>query len=205
MRNLLMATAALALAGGLVAPASAQQIYGAAGASERRDNAERRENNNTNVAIAGVTGLVVGAALAGNNASVRLYAPGYAYPVYGQSGYGDPRYDPRYAQGGYAYGHANGQWVSISDRAQWLGQRIDRGSQEGTLNRREARSLRQDLSGLESAETRYRRGGLQTWEMADLDKRFDRLAARIQYERTDGDNRSNGRDGRNDRYDRENR
>jgi len=202
MRNLLMATAALALAGGFLAPAYAQQIYGAAGASERRDNAERRDNNNANVAIAGVTGLVVGAALAGNNGSVRLYAPGYAYPVYGQNGYGDPRYDPRYAQGGYAYGHANGQWVSISDRVQWLDQRIDRGAQEGTLNRREVRSLRQDLTGLEAAEAHYRRGGLQTWEMADLDKRFDRLAARIQYERTDGDN---GRNGRDDRYDRGNR
>jgi hypothetical protein len=32
---------------------------------------------------------------------------------------------------------------------------------------------------------------MQGWEMADLDKRFDALASRIQYERTDGDNGRN--------------
>ena len=193
MRNILMATAALALVSGLVAPASAQQVdrrgdYSDRGAADRRD-------NNNDAALAGVAGLAVGAALAGNG-GVRLYAPGYAYPVYGQSGYGDPRSDPRYAQGGYAYGRTSGQWVPISQRVQWLDQRIDRGAQEGTLDRGDVRSLRRELAGLQSVESRYRRNGLQAWEMADLDKRFDRLASRIQYERTDGDNSPNNRTSR---------
>lgn len=129
----------------------------------------------------------------GNNDRSRLYAPGYAYPTYGQSGYGNPQSDPRYAQGGYAYGHANGQWVPIAQRAQWLDQRINRGAQEGTLDRGDVRSLRRELSGLEQMENRYRRQGMQGWQMADLDKRFDTLASRIQYERTDGDNGPNAR------------
>jgi hypothetical protein len=160
--------------------------------NDRRDN----NNNNNNVAIAGAAGLVAGVALANGG---HLYAPGYAYPTYGQTGYGDPRRDPRYAQGGYAYGHANGQWMPIAQRAQWLDQRINRGSQEGTLDRGDVHSLRQELTGLERLETRYQRSGMQGWEMADLDKRFDALASRIQYERTDGDN------GRNDRRDYQNR
>lgn len=186
MRKILLTTVALALLGGIVSPALAQQAD-RRGGYDGRAGSERRDDHNTDAALAGVTGLAVGAAIAGNGGAVRLYAPGYAYPVYGQAGYGDPRSDPRYAQGGYAYGRNNGQWVSISDRVQWLDRRIDRGAQEGTLDRREARSLRRELTSLQRTEYGYRRGGLQAWEMADLDQRFDRLASRIRYERTDGD------------------
>ena len=195
MRKILMTTVALALLGVVAAPALAQQAD-RRGGNDARAASERRDDNNANVALAGAAGLAVGAALAGNGGGVRLYAPGYRYPAYGQVGYGDPRSDPRYAQGGYAYGRNNGQWVSISDRVQWLDQRIDRGAQEGTLDRREARSLRRELTGLEQTENGYRRGGLQAWEMADLDQRFDRLASRIQYARTDGDNRPGYRNNR---------
>ena len=174
----------------------------AAGGSVVSDNNNRggnnnndRRNNNGNEAAAGAAGFVAGAlvgnAVANNNS--RLYAPGYAYPTYGQAGYGNPQSDPRYAQGGYAYGHANGQWVPIAQRAQWLDQRINRGAQEGTLDRGDVRSLRQELAQLQQTEIRYNRGGMKGWEMADLDKRFDALASRIQYERTDGDNGPNAR------------
>ena len=191
MRKIFMTTVALALLSVVAAPALAQQgDY--RGGNDARAASERRNDNNANVALAGAAGLAVGAALASNGGAVRLYAPGYAYPVYGQAGYGDPRSDPRYAQGGYAYGRSNGRWVSISDRVQWLDQRIDRGARDGSLDRRQARSLRRELTGLEQTENGYRRGGLQAWEMADLDQRFDRLASRIQYERTDGD-RASGR------------
>jgi hypothetical protein len=135
----------------------------------------------------------------------RLYGPGYAYPAYGQPGYGMPQTDPRYAQGGYAYGRATGQWMPIAQRVEWLNQRISRGAQEGTLDRGEVHSLRNDLTALQTMENRYRRQGMQGWQMADLDKRFDVLASRIQYERTDGDNGRNGRDERNDRRDYQNR
>jgi hypothetical protein len=123
----------------------------------------------------------------GDQNSNGLYARGYAYPTYGDQRYGDPRYDPRYAQGGYAYGRQANQWMPIAQRGQWLEQRIARGQQEGTVDSREARGLRQELVNLRSLEVRYRRQGLQPRMIADLDRRFDLLAARIQYERTDGD------------------
>ena len=144
---------------------------------------DRRDNNdNTAAIVAGIAGLAAG-----------LYTPGYAYPTYGDARYGDPRYDPRYAQGGYAYGQPRGTWVSIQNRADWLDQRIDRGVREGTVSRREAVSLRNALSALVVRERDYRRRGLQVWMRADLDKRFDQLAARIQYARADSyDRRDNG-------------
>lgn len=161
--------------------------------NNRGSNNDRR--NNGDAAAAGAAGFVAGAlvgnAVASNNG--HLYAPGYAYPAYGQAGYGNPRSDPRYAQGGYAYGHANGRWMPIAQRTQWLDQRINRGAQEGTLDRNDVRSLRRELAQLQQTENRYSRGGMQRWEMADLDKRFDVLASRIQYERTDGDNGPNAR------------
>ena len=167
------------------ATATGGSIVGNAGNTDRR-------NNNDNALAAGAVGVVVGAlagnALANRGAQTPLYAPGYAYPTYGDQRYGDPRYDPRYAQGGYAYGRPARQWVSISDRASWLDQRINRGVQEGTLDRNEVRSLRSQLADLQTLERNYRRRGMQSWMMTDLDKRFDQLAARIQYERTDGDN-----------------
>jgi len=114
----------------------------------------------------------------GRNQPPPLYTPGYSYPTYGEQRYGNPQYDPRYAQGGYAYGH-QGQFVPIAQRAQWLQNRINRGLQQGTLNLGEARSLRQALSSLQQRETSYRRQGMKGWMMVDLDKRFDQLAARI--------------------------
>jgi hypothetical protein len=124
-----------------------------------------------------------------NRGSTQLYAPGYSYPTFGDQRYGDPRFDPRFAQGGYAYGRQPNQWVPVADRARWLDQRIMRGQQEGTVDRREARGLRQELNGILSLENRYRHEGMNPRKYADLDHRFDLLAARIQYERTDGDNR----------------
>ena len=147
---------------------------------------ERRDDNGA--LIAGLAGLAAG-----------LYAPGYAYPSYGDPRYGDPRFDPRYAQGGYAYGQPRGAWVPIEDRAQWLDQRIDRGVREGSLDRGDVARLRRGLMDIETLERSYRRRGLQTWMRADLDKRFDQLAARIQYARNDGAGRGDGYRG-DDRY-----
>jgi hypothetical protein len=164
--------------------------FATGGALVATDN-NRGGRNNNDALTAGAVGAVVGAlagnALANRNQGSTLYAPGYAYPAYGDQGYGDPRFDPRYAEGGYAYGRPARQWVPIAERASWLDQRINRGIQEGTLDRSETRSLRSELSDLESLELRYRQRGMQSWMMTDLDRRFDQLASRIQYERTDGD------------------
>jgi hypothetical protein len=169
------------------------------------NNNGRRNGNDNNALAAGAVGAVVGA-LAGNALANRssnqapLYAPGYAYPAYGDQRYGDPQFDPRYAQGGYAYGRTARQWVPIAERASWLDQRIDRGVQDGALDRNEVRSLRNQLTDLENQERDYRRRGMQGWMMTDLDKRFDQLAARIQYERTDGDNARRGDNARGGDY-----
>ena len=55
-------------------------------------------------------------------AKVPLYdfSPSARYPVWGESGYGDPRYDPRFGEQGWGYGAPRGQWVSISRRGEWL-------------------------------------------------------------------------------------
>jgi hypothetical protein len=128
-----------------------------------------------------------GKAQEGASNSGSLYSRGFSYPDYGDQRYGDPRFDPRFAQGGYAYGRQAKQWVPIAERAQWLDQRIMRGEQEGTVDRREARGLHQELNGILSLENRYRREGMNARKYTDLDRRFDLLAARIQYERNDGD------------------
>ena len=93
-----------------------------------------------------------------------------------------------YARGydnGRAYGH---QWMSISERQARLDARIERGLQSGDLTRREAWRLRREFNNIARLEARYRySGGLNSWERADLDRRFDALSAQIRFERSDGD------------------
>jgi len=114
-----------------------------------------------------------------------------AAPALAQAPYGDRdrdgvpnRYDPyndRYSYRGY------GQWQSINSRQRNLDRRIDMGVRNGTLTRVEARRLRAEFRQIAYLENRYRRTGrgLNAWERADLDRRFDRLSARIRYERHD--------------------
>lgn len=121
------------------------------------------------IALAAVTALSAGAA------SAQGYGGGY--------GRGD----------GYARG---GPWMSINERQARLDARIDQGIRSGQLTRNEAYRLRSEVDGLMRLEHRYRRGGLNGWERADLDRRFDALSAQIRFERRDDDRRY----GYNDRY-----
>jgi hypothetical protein len=132
-----------------------------------------------------IIGAIAGALLGGNDGD-SLYAPGSRYPVWGESGYGDPRYDPRFGEQGWGYGSSRDQWVSISRRGEWLERRIVQGERNGGLTRSEASSLRRDLAGLVSLERRYSYGGLSNSERADLDRRFDALSLRIRLDRRDG-------------------
>lgn len=75
----------------------------------------------------------------------------------------------------------------INQRQAMLEQRIDRGVRTGDLNRHEARRLQGELREVARLENRYRRGGLNGWERADLDRRLDRISAQIRYERNDRD------------------
>jgi hypothetical protein len=83
------------------------------------------------------------------------------------------------------YRNDRGGWVSIDARQEQLDRRIDRGVHTGDLTRREAWRLRQEFNQIAQLEHRYRMNGLSGWERADLDRRFDRLAAQIRWERRD--------------------
>lgn len=82
-----------------------------------------------------------------------------------------------------------GRWVSIDRRQAQLDRRIDQGLRSGQLTRGEAMRLRDEFRDIARLENRYRRGGLSTWEVADLDRRFDRLAMQVRWERRDDDRR----------------
>lgn len=91
------------------------------------------------------------------------------------------------AQPYYGQRHDQGRWTSINERQARLDARIDRGIQNGQLNRREAIRLRREFRQIAYLEKRYRSNGLSGWERADLDRRFDALSAQIRHERRDGD------------------
>ncbi|MBL8548909.1 MAG: hypothetical protein JNJ73_02910 [Hyphomonadaceae bacterium] len=81
-----------------------------------------------------------------------------------------------------------GGWWNINERQAELDRRIDRGVRDGTLTRAEAARLRNEYRTLVGLEANYRRsGGLNEWERNDLNRRFDLLAARIRWERSDWD------------------
>jgi hypothetical protein len=88
--------------------------------------------------------------------------------------------------GDYGRYEDRGRWVSINERQDRLERRIDRGVQRGDLTRREAFRLRSEMNQVARLEHRYRMNGLSNWERADLDRRFDRIAAQIRWERNDG-------------------
>ncbi len=98
--------------------------------------------------------------------------------------YGPPR-------GGPAY-HAPA-WHSFAQRRSSLERRIDHAARSRAISPREARSLRAELNGIVRLEAQYRRGGLSRREIADLDRRYDRLSARIRIERADNNRRPGGR------------
>lgn len=70
-------------------------------------------------------------------------------------------------------------WQPINQRQRQLDNRIDRGIRDGRLDRREAVRLRAEFQQIADMEQRYRRNGLSWEERRDLDRRFDRLDARL--------------------------
>ena len=151
--------------------ATGGQLVTQAAPAPAQDNRDRRDNQRDDRAAAAVAGAVAGALLGGPP------------PVYGDPRYGDPRYDPHYAEGGWGYGRRPGEWVAIRDRADWLEMRIDRAQREGRLSRGDARDLRRQLASIEDIEARDMRDGrLDPRERADLDRRFDELQRRINFE-----------------------
>ncbi len=90
---------------------------------------------------------------------------------------------------GPAYAQNHGAWQSISNRKFQLDRSIDVGIRNGSLSRREATRLKNELNNLVRLERNYMRGGLTRWERNDLDRRYDRLAVQVRVERRDRDNR----------------
>jgi ABC-type microcin C transport system permease subunit YejB len=81
-------------------------------------------------------------------------------------------------------------WQSINQRQANLDQRIDQGVRSGALTRPEAQRLRSELASLDRLEARYRAShGLDARERADLDRRFDQLAAQVRMEKHDAQRR----------------
>lgn len=127
------------------------------------------------------------AAVSALAASLPAAAQGYGYGYGQQPAYGRPGYDDR-------------AWTPVQVRLERLHERIQRGVESGRLTRREAQGLRAEFRDLVQREHAYSRNGLSWQERADLDARFDRLAARIRWERRDGEDRGD-RYGRQDRGD----
>jgi hypothetical protein len=89
-----------------------------------------------------------------------------------------------YDRGGWSHVDDRGGWDHGGDRAARLDQRIDIGVRNGTLNRRGAVRLKSELRDTARLEARYSRDGLSRGERAELDRRFDRISAQIDYRRT---------------------
>ena len=115
-----------------------------------------------------------------------LAAASAALPAAAQS-HGAPRHGP--AQHGPAYNANYGGWQSINQRQANLDRRIDVGVRNGSISWRESARLRNEFNQIARLEQSYRRNGLNAWERADLDRRFDRLSSSIRSERRDRDNR----------------
>ncbi len=105
-------------------------------------------------------------------------APAAAQPYNG--GYDHGRYDRADDRG-------HGGYQQINQRQARIAQQIDRGVRRGTLTHREASRLSAELRDIERIEARARHGGLSWQERASLDRRLDRLEARLQHERRDDD------------------
>lgn len=82
----------------------------------------------------------------------------------------------------------NGGWTNINERQRQLEFRIREGSRDGSLSRIEADRLRMEFNNIARLEARYRANGLNGFERADLQRRFDFLSNRIMAERRDRNN-----------------
>lgn len=72
---------------------------------------------------------------------------------------------------------ADGRWENLNQRQAQFRQRLDTAVQDGRLTRRQASNLSVEFRAIANLEQRYRRGGLNPAERADLNRRFDRLQA----------------------------
>lgn len=94
-------------------------------------------------------------------------------------------YDRHGPSRGHGYEQNYNGWNAIAQRKHNLDRRIDQGVRTRQLSNREASRLKDELNSLVRLERSYMRGGLTRWERQDLDRRYDRLSAKVRYERND--------------------
>ena len=95
-----------------------------------------------------------------------------------------------------SYGHDRndrGGWDQGGNRAAQLDQRIDISVRNGTLNRRGAVRLKTELRDTARLESRWARDGLSRSERIEIDRRFDRISAQINYRQSYGYGNDQGR------------
>ena len=78
---------------------------------------------------------------------------------------------------------------NINARQAQIMQQINLGQRSGRLTFGEVRGLRDQMRSIDFLEARYRRGGLNFGERADLDRRLDRVQAELRREMNDRDHR----------------
>ncbi|WP_333610832.1 hypothetical protein [Brevundimonas bullata] len=98
-------------------------------------------------------------------------------------------YDRHAPSRGPSYEQNYNGWNAIAQRKYNLDRRIDQGVRTRQLSSREASRLKDELNSLVRLERQYQRGGLTRWERQDLDRRYDRLSAKVRYERNDHNGR----------------
>ncbi len=98
-------------------------------------------------------------------------------------------YDRHGPSRGHGYEQNYNGWNAIAQRKYNLDRRIDQGVRTRQLSSREASRLKSELNSLVRLERQYQQGGLTRWERQDLDRRYDRLSAKVRYERNDHNGR----------------
>lgn len=122
------------------------------------------------------------AALTAAAAVTAVAVPAMAQPYGGPGGYGEHR------QG---MGERPGGW-DIDQRIKWIGDRIRRGRDDGSLDRREAARVDRELRSIHHADMDFRMshgGHLDDAMRADLSARLDRLNDQIHWLRETNDRR----------------
>ena len=76
---------------------------------------------------------------------------------------------------------------NINARQAQIEQRIEFGQRSGRLTFAEARQLQSQMRNINFLEARYRQGGLNFNERADLDRRLDRVSFDLQAQLADND------------------
>ncbi len=123
-------------------------------------------------------------ALSATAASAQMYDGRHVERAYDGRGYDDRSNDGRGYEG-RGYRDRGGPVQQIRQRLMRIDRRIDRGIQQGDLNREEAHVARGYYNQVAHRVDMYRVDGYTRWELADIDRRLDSLEARVRSERRD--------------------